>query len=209
MKKLERKIKLLGINYDIKVFNAIRIIFSLILFFYLIFSLKTGYIIAPIMAGIFYLLCEYIVIDLPLRKRCINMEKEGLDYISALLLNLKNGKSIKTSIKNSSKVIEGDLSKEFAKVINDIKVGLTLEEGLNDLSSKIPSIYLQNIILDLKENSKYGTKIIDSIELQLDAMEQHYDHVIIGKKKMLPIKLCINTILFLALMIVLLIYFIK
>ena len=82
----------------------------------------------------------------------------------------------------------GELSNGFAKVIEDLKIGLTLEEGLDDLSKKVPSIYLQNIILDLKENSRYGTKVTDSIEWQLSAMEQHYQENIIGNRKMLPIK---------------------
>ena len=145
MKKLRRKIKLLGINYDANVFNSLRLVFSLILFFYLIFSIKYGYIIAPLIAIIFYLLSEYVVIDIPLRNKIINMEKEGIEYVSSLLLNLKNSKSIRVSIKNSSRVINSDLSKEFSQVINDTKIGLTLEESLNNLSERIPSIFLQNI----------------------------------------------------------------
>lgn len=209
MKKLRRKIKLLGINYDANIFNSLRSVFSLILFFYLIFSIKYGYIIAPLIAIIFYLLSEYVVIDVPLRNKIINMEKEGIEYVSSLLLNLKNSKSIRVSIKNSSRVINSDLSKEFSQVINDTKIGLTLEESLNNLSERIPSIFLQNIILNLKESNKNGTKVIDSIERQLEAMEQHYEEIVVGRNKSIPIIMCLNTILFLSLMIVFLFYIIK
>lgn len=209
MKKLQRKIKLLGINYDANIFNSLRLVFSLILFFYLIFSIKYGYIIAPLIAIIFYLLSEYVVIDIPLRNKIINMEKEGIEYVSSLLLNLKNSKSIRVSIKNSSRVINNDLSKEFSQVINDTKVGLTLEESLNNLSERIPSIFLQNIILNLKESNKNGTNVINSIERQLEAMEQHYEEIVVGKNKSIPIIMCLNTILFLSLMIVFLFYIIK
>ncbi len=209
MKKLRRKIKLLGINYDANIFNSLRLVFSLILFFYLIFSIKYGYIIAPLIAIIFYLLSEYVVIDVPLRNKIINMEKEGIEYVSSLLLNLKNSKSIRVSIKNSSRVINSDLSKEFSQVINDTKIGLTLEESLNNLSERIPSIFLQNIILNLKESNKNGTNVIDSIERQLEAMEQHYEEIVVGRNKSIPIIMCLNTILFLSLMIVFLFYIIK
>ncbi len=209
MKKLQRKIKLLGINYDANIFNSLRLVFSLILFFYLIFSIKYGYIIAPLIAIIFYLLSEYVVIDIPLRNKIINMEKEGIEYVSSLLLNLKNSKSIRVSIKNSSRVINSDLSKEFSQVINDTKIGLTLEESLNNLSERIPSIFLQNIILNLKESDKNGTNVINSIERQLEAMEQHYEEIVVGKNKSIPIIMCLNTILFLSLMIVFLFYIIK
>lgn len=209
MKKLRRKIKLLGINYDANIFNSLRLVFSLILFFYLIFSIKYGYIIAPLIAIIFYLLSEYVVIDIPLRNKIINMEKEGIEYVSSLLLNLKNSKSIRVSIKNSSRVINSDLSKEFSQVINDTKIGLTLEESLNNLSERIPSIFLQNIILNLKESNKNGTKVIDSIERQLEAMEQHYEEIVVGRNKSIPIIMCLNTILFLSLMVAFLFYIIK
>lgn len=209
MKKLRRKIELLGINYDANIFNSLRLVFSLILFFYLIFSIKYGYIIAPLIAIIFYLLSEYVVIDIPLRNKIINMEKEGIEYVSSLLLNLKNSKSIRVSIKNSSRVINNDLSKEFSQVINDTKVGLTLEESLNNLSERIPSIFLQNIILNLKESNKNGTNVINSIERQLEAMEQHYEEIVVGRNKSIPIIMCLNTILFLSLMIVFLFYIIK
>ncbi len=209
MKKLRRKIKLLGINYDANIFNFLRLVFSLILFFYLIFSIKYGYIIAPLIAIIFYLLSEYVVIDIPLRNKIINMEKEGIEYVSSLLLNLKNSKSIRVSIKNSSRVINSDLSKEFSQVINDTKIGLTLEESLNNLSERIPSIFLQNIILNLKESNKNGTNVIDSIERQLEAMEQHYEEIVVGRNKSIPIIMCLNTILFLSLMVAFLFYIIK
>ena len=209
MKKLEKKIKLLGIDYDARIFNALRLLFALILLLYFVFSFEMGYIIGPIVASLFFVLCEYIVIDLPLRKKNVEIEKEGISFVSALLLNLKGGKSIKVSIKNSSRVIHGDVSNKFNKVLNDIKLGFTMEESLKDLSERLPSVYLQNIVLILIENAKYGTKILDSIEWQLEAMEEHYDNIVIGHKKILPIKLCLNTLLFLGFMIGILLYYTK
>ena len=209
MKKLAKKIKLLGIDYDARIFNALRLLFALILLLYFVFRFEMGYIIGPIVASLFFVLCEYIVIDLPLRKKNVEIEKEGISFVSALLLNLEGGKSIKVSIKNSSRVIHGDVSNKFNKVLNDIKLGFTMEESLKDLSERLPSVYLQNIVLILIENAKYGTKILDSIEWQLEAMEEHYDNIVIGHKKILPIKLCLNTLLFLGFMIGILLYYTK
>ncbi len=209
MKKLAKKIKLLGIDYDARIFNALRLLFALILLLYFVFSFEMGYIIGPIVASLFFVLCEYIVIDLPLRKKNVEIEKEGISFVSALLLNLEGGKSIKVSIKNSSRVIHGDVSNKFNKVLNDIKLGFTMEESLKDLSERLPSVYLQNIVLILIENAKYGTKILDSIEWQLEAMEEHYENIVIGHKKILPIKLCLNTLLFLGFMIGILLYYTK
>ncbi len=207
MKKLKKKIRYLGINYDPGIYIFIRVTLTLVLFFYLVLSLKTGYIIAPLVSIIFYLLIDYIILDIPILVRKIKLEKEALDYIPALLLNLRSGKSIKVSIKNSSKVVNNELSREFQKVIDNTKVGLTIEESLKDLETRIPSIYIQNIIIDLKENIKYGTKVLDTIELQLSSIEDHYYKSVINKSKMLPIKLCLLSILFIGIMIFILVFY--
>ena len=165
------------------------------------FSFRLGYIIAPLIVLIFYILSEYLIIDLPIKRRNISLERDALDYVPALLINLKNGKSVKTSIKNSSKVIDNDLSKEFNRIITNLKIGLTLEEGLEELSDRIPNIYIKNIILDLKENNKFGNKVVDSVEWQLNAMEANYNENMVYKNKMLPISLCLLCLLFLTIMI--------
>ncbi len=206
MKKLDKKIRLLGINYDSHIFVIFRLILSILLFLYLLLSLRLGYIVAPLMTLIFYSLSEYILIDLPIKRRSVSLERDALDYIPALLLNLKNGKSVKTSIKNSSKVVKNELSNEFSKVINNLKIGFSLEEGLEDLSERIPNLYIQNMILDLKENNRDGDKIVDSLEWQLNSLKDNYNQEIISIKKMMPIKLCLLCIVFLAVMIFLIYY---
>ena len=205
MKKLNKKIKYLGINYDPNIYIFTRICLTLIIFSYLVLTIKIGYIIAPLVSIIFYLLYEYIMLDIPIYIRKLRLEKDALHYIPALLLNLKNGKSIRVSIKNSSKSINNELSNEFKKVIDNTKVGLSIEESLNELEKSIPSVYIQNIIIDLKDNMKYGTQVLDTIELQLSSLEEHYYNSIINKNKMMPIKLCLLSILYIGLMILILI----
>ena len=206
MKKLEKKIKYSGINYDIKTFIIIRYILCLLLLIINILVYKLGFIIGPIIAIIFYYLMEYILIDKKISKRCLILEKDALDYIPALILNINSGKSIRVSIKNSSKVIDNELSRMFLDVLNSVKVGLTLEEGLNNMCSLIPSIYIQNIIINLKENIKYGTKIMDSVNLQLDSLEEHYNNKIIFIKKMVPIKMCLVSLLLIMIMVLVIIF---
>ena len=205
MKKLEKKIKYSGINYDINIFMFIRILFSILVLIIGVILFKPGFIIGPIVAIIFYYLMEYILIDCKISKRCRKLERDALDYIPALLLNLKNGKSIKVSIKNSSKVIDGELSSLFNQVLDSVKVGLTIEEGLNNIIGVIPSIYIQNIIIDIKENIKSGTNVTDSIYLQLGSLEEHYNNMVIGYKKMIPIKMCLVSILGISIMVLILV----
>ncbi len=206
MKRLDKKIKYSGINYDINIFIIVRILLSVIVLILGILLFKPGFIIGPLLAIIFYFLMEYVLIDSKISKRARKLEREALDYIPALLLNINNGKSIRISIKNSSKVISGELSDLFMSVLDSVKIGLTLEEGLDNILEVIPSIYIQNIIIDLKENIKYGTKVMDSIYLQLDSLEEHYNNMVIGYKKMLPIKMCLISILLISIMVLIIIF---
>ncbi len=199
--KLEKKIKYSGINYDPKVFNTIRLILSILLLIFSVIIFKPGFIIGPIISILFYYTMEYILLDRTIKQRCLSLEKDALNYIPSLILNINNGKSIRVSIKNSSKVIKNELSSMFLEVLNSVKLGLTLEEGLDNLLEQIPSIYIQNIIIDLKENIKYGTKTMDSLELQLSSLEEHYNNSLINIHKMLPIKLCLISILWIMIMI--------
>ena len=75
MKKLKKKIRYLGINYDPGIYIFTRITLTLVLFFYLVVSLKTGYIIAPLVSIIFYLLIDYIFLDIPIIVRKIKLER--------------------------------------------------------------------------------------------------------------------------------------
>ncbi len=209
MKKLKKKIRYLGINYDPYIFVLLKTSLTIVLFLYLVLTLKTGYIIAPLISLIFYIFVEYLLIDMPIYIRKLRLEKDALDFIPALLLNLKNGKSIKVSIKNSCKVIDNELSEEFNRVLNNTRVGLTIEESLKDLETRIPSIYIQNIIVDLKDNIKYGTKVLDTIELQLSSLEEHYNNSIINRNKMIPIELCLLSITVIGIMLFILIYYTK
>ena len=69
--KIEKKIKLLGINckYDATDLLNLRLLCGIAIFTLLIVFNKNGYILAPVTLVLFHVLSEYFVLDLPIKKR--------------------------------------------------------------------------------------------------------------------------------------------
>ena len=82
-KKVEKKIKLLGIhcNYDAQDLLNMRLLASLFLFVVLIIFNKNGYILAPIAVIVFHYLSEYLILDLPIKKRTRKLEEEAIFFL--------------------------------------------------------------------------------------------------------------------------------
>ena len=68
-KELDRKIKLLGLDFNSELFLGLRISTSIILFILLFVFIKYGYIVAPIVTIIYYLLFEYLILDLNIKRK--------------------------------------------------------------------------------------------------------------------------------------------
>ena len=69
-RSVTEKINLLGIRLKSSIFITFRLISSIILFILLFLVFKYGYIIAPIVSILYYLLFEYVLLDCNLKKRC-------------------------------------------------------------------------------------------------------------------------------------------
>lgn len=205
--KLKMKIKLLGINYDPYLLIAIKFVSSLILFILLLVVFKLGYIIAPILTIIFYLFSEYLFIDLKIKKRREKLECEALDFFPIFLLSLDGERSIKKSIMLTTSIVKNSLAEEFVKVLTDIDVGKSLEEALIDLEKRIPSDAINNIILSIREANKLGNSVTESIDLQLDYINARKKVNYMTKLKKDSIILTIISVIFFALMLLILVVF--
>ncbi len=203
---LQKKLKLLGINMKANVFVTFKIISSLVLFIILLFISKVGYLLAPIITVIYYVLVEYIFIDLEIYKRSLRLEYDALEFFPVFLLSLNGGRNIKKAIILSTSIVNNSLSKEFEKVLNDINIGKSLEEALLLLEDRIPSEIINNIILNIREANRFGNSISDSVNRHLELIEEKYQKNVIKNYKYVPLKLTIVSISFVFIMISFLIF---
>ena len=195
IKRINEKNKLFGLshNYNVDELLLSHLIISLFIFLILILT-KLNIIVSLIITVIYFKAMEYFFFDYPLLKRAKKLEKESIFYFQILSLNLESGTNLGKAIKLTSNNIDNDLSKEFNKVIDDVSLGKSLNEALDDLKLRIPSDTVNNIILNLVESNIYGSNIVESLSNQLSYLS---DKLILDTKariNKMPIKISLVSV---------------
>lgn len=197
IKRLEKKNLFLGNNSNDFVIKFLkrRLISIIVLFFILVFT-KQGFIVAPIVVFLVYILAEYIVFDVKITIRKSKLDNEALFFFEALVLSLDSGVSIEKALELTTKNIDSELSNEFKKVLAEINLGKTLTEALNNFKKRIPSENINTVILNIIQSNKFGTDITTSIYDQVDYLREKKYLELKGNISKLPVKLSIISVLF-------------
>lgn len=198
IKKIEKKIKLLGVNntYSAGYLLNIRLFTSIIMFFVLLYFLDLGYIIAPIVTFIYYVTFFPLFIGNKIKKREKRLEKDSLYFFEILALSLEAGRSIKTAIEVTTANIESELSLEFEKVLKDMLFGKSLDEALNDLSTRIPSDSINNIILNIRQSNIFGNNILETVYREVDYIREKQILDTKAQISKMPIKISVVSVIF-------------
>lgn len=205
--RVRKKLRYLGIRLDSKVFYIMRLISSIILFLILLFMVDYGYIVAPVCVVIYYILVEYIILDLGIKRRNIELEDDALDFIPIFLIALKNKRNVKSALIVSIELVDNTLSKEFKKALRSSRLGKSLDESLREIKENISSSVITNIIINIMEANRLGNNINDNVNMQLDYIRSKKRIKLLRKYKIIPLKLAILSICFVFLAIVILIMF--
>ena len=194
--RVNKKNHLLGISYIYDI-NSLLLSHLIISIFVFIISLiiKKDLIISMLITIIYFVLAEYLFFDLRLMKRGKLLEKEASFYFQILSLTLEAGNNLKGAIELTSRTIDNTLSREFRRVIEDVELGKSLTEALNDLKLRIPSDTVNNIILNLLESNVYGNNMIESLNNQLDYLNDKILLETKAKINKMSIKISIASVL--------------
>ena len=171
-RRIEKKINLANIKIKPMAFIYIRIIISLLIFLLVLLSNKYGYFLGPIAGILLYFLFEYICLDKKMIERMEILEKNAMEFFPIFNIVFKNGKNVKNALEKTIEIVDNDLSLEFKNVLDDVALGKSLDETLLNMNKRIPSILVNNIITDLTESNRLGNNISDSINLQLDLINE-------------------------------------
>ena len=171
---IKRRMILLGKNKesDVYKFLNLRLISSIIIFFVIIYFVEWGYILGPLAVILYYLLLPRITIDVKIKKRSKHLENEAMYFFEILALSLESGNNLYNAISITSDNIDGELSTEFRKMINDINYGKSFSEAISDMKKRIPSDTIGNILLNIKEANMFGNNIIGTLNNQLDYLRE-------------------------------------
>lgn len=198
IKELEKKIKLLGIKQKINpiTFMNIRIFSSIFLFLVVLYIVDFGYILAPILTYVYYVMLPDLYFKPKIKKRIKILNHDAMYFFEILALSLESGNNIINAIDTTSRSIDSELSYEFLECIRQVHLGKSLDESLLDLKSRIPSDIVNNIILNIKESNLFGNNIIDTLYNQIDYIREKIvleNRAYISK---LPLKISVISVIF-------------
>ena len=196
--KFISKIKLLGTNNKLNPYDIIlvRLVTTTLLFILILYFVKLGYILAPLMSIIYYFLFNYILINSKIKKRIVTLENEAMHFFEVLTLSLETGRNLVEAIDVTTSNVSGILSDEFKEANREVSFGKSLNEALNDMNERIPSENVNNIILSLIQANLYGNSIIDNLYDQIDYLREKRKLEVKGRISKVPVLISVISVFF-------------
>lgn len=198
IKKIDIKIKQFGVSkkFTTEYFMNIRFFSSIIIFLLIFIFWDNGALLAPIITAIWYFLVEYFMLDRPLKKRERKLDNEAYYYFEVLTLALESGRNLENAIKMACKYIDSEISDEFKETLKHVNFGKSLTESLGLMSERIPSLTINNIILNMEQSNLFGNSIINTMYNQLDFLKDKQVMDIKSEINKIPNKISIFSVLF-------------
>jgi tight adherence protein C len=192
------KIKLLGTGNKMNVYKLIigRLASSIVVFMLILYLFKYGYILAPIITLLYYILFSRVALDNKLRERTIKLEGEAMHFFEVLTLSLETGRNLVEAIDVTTSNVSGILSNEFKETVREVSFGKSLNEALSDMQARIPSDTINNIILSLTESNLYGNSIIQNLYNQIDFLREKRKMEVKGRISKVPVLISVISVFF-------------
>jgi len=179
IRRITKKVNLLGLKIDPNAFIGFRFVTSFLLFILMFLVFDYGFVIAPIVTVFYYFCIETVLLDISISRRAKIMENDAIEYFPVFLISLRCSRSVKKAISVTNKIVRNKLSYEFDKVLNDVVIGKSLQEALTIAIERMPSEIIVNIMVSLIEADRLGNNIDKTVSIQLDYLKE------VNKKKML------------------------
>ena len=192
------KVNLLGTNKKINLYNLIiaRLSSSIIIFIIVLYFMKYGYILAPVITFLYYMLFNQVVINSKIKKRMVKLENEAMHFFEVLTLSLETGRNLVEAIDVTTANVSGILVDEFKESLREVQFGKSLNEALTDMQKRIPSENVNNIILSLTQANLYGNSIINNLYGQIDYLREKRKLEVKGKISKVPVLISVISVLF-------------
>ena len=198
IKKTESKINLFGVSkkFDAEYFMNFRLYTSILVFVVIFLFVDSGALLAPIISVLWYFLVNYLMIDRPLKKRETKLNNEAYYYFEVLTLALESGRNLENAIKMACKYIDSEISDEFKETLKQVNFGKSLTEALSLMSYRIPSLTINNIILNMEQSNLFGNSIIETMYNQLGFLKDKQVMDIKAQINKIPNKISIVSVIF-------------
>ena len=197
IKRITKKCKLLGVNNKLNPikFMNYRVFITVLVFILLLIFNSKGYIYAPILALVTYFGAEYYL-DLKVKKRSEKLNYEAIFFLQVLVLTLESGKNLQGGIALTCRSIDSEISDEFKKTLNEVKLGKSLIESLESMKERIPSEEINTVLLNITQSTIFGNNIIDSLNNQIEYLRDKKLLNIKAKINKMPMKISVISVVF-------------
>lgn len=161
-------------NYMTKAFIISLIFAAIISVPFLLGFLKKGIILIALFPIFFLSFCfiVWVFMLLPgmnVKKRKREIESDLIYSLRHLLLKLQCGDSLLNSL-NSAARLPVMSSKYFAEVMNDINMGMPVEDAVNYALKYSPSDKFKTVMEEIKNSLKAGTNLRETLQITLKEM---------------------------------------
>ena len=197
IKKIKDKILKAGSPFKIDAleFLNIRIITTALIFCLVMFLSNKGFIFAPIISLMYFMLYENVFLDLKIKMRKKKLEDEAIYFLEVLTLTIESGRNLRNALDITCSNVDSELSDEFQKALDEVNLGKSMGEALENMKHRIPSDTINNTILNIRESFIYGNSILDSLYSQIDYLREQQILDVKAKISKLPTKISIISVL--------------
>ena len=201
IKKYQSKINTLGSStiIDVYAFLLSRLLLEIILFILLVLIPKYGLIISTITVIFIHFLYEDILITSKIMNREERLDKDALEFFNLLSLGLKSNASIYNVFLTTSKVCNNTLSKEFLEGLKKDNMEVCYTYVYNHIPNQDLKTYLEE--MKLTKDKETLSKVVANLNQVLSAKKDTKEQNFLNK---LPLKALTSTIIYLALVLLLL-----
>ena len=201
IKKYQSKINTLGSStiIDVYTFLLSRLLLEIILFILLVLIPKYGLIISTITVIFIHFLYEDILITYKIMNREERLDKDALEFFNLLSLGLKSNASIYNVFLTTSKVCNNTLSKEFLEGLKKDNMEVCYTYVYNHIPNQDLKTYLEE--MKLTKDKETLSKVVANLNQVLSAKKDTKEQNFLNK---LPLKALTSTIIYLALVLLLL-----
>ena len=105
-----------------------------------------------------------IIMNNLFEKRCTRITDQMVDGMTIMANGMKAGQSLQQSMERVVENIPGPLAQEFSLVLNKIRLGMAVEEALNEFGERIPRQDVQMFVTSVNILKETGGNLVETFQ---------------------------------------------
>ncbi len=178
------------------IFASILFVFPLLLAPFLPGDVGGRIFIVSTLLGLFGFILPLISINAKAARRQLEIQKTLPDLLDLLLVSVEAGLGFDMALKRVTEQAPGTLSREFARTLEEIRMGKSREEALRGIVRRTGVSDLSSFITAVIQSEQLGTNIANTLRVQANTMRQRRRQRAERAAMQAPIKMLFPLIFF-------------